>query len=247
MSATKERYEREELGNAASGLSPRTLEAAARVLRVAGSDPLRGALLTRVLNALAHSTEEMGERALSEAAAAPSDYAVLLRMLEFPEVLEALLGEDPLADARLKGLEARRGLLEAEGGTFSADEVARLLGISREAVSQRRRAGRLLALSTGRRGYRYPAWQFGESKSLVNGSASGVSGAMIVSYGRRGAYEQAAMIPSRSSTSKPCSSARLRFSSRATAGGGSGSQTSCECEWARLPPATRPSLISACR
>jgi len=166
VSATKERYEREELEKAASGLSPRTLEAAARVLRVAGSDPLRGALLTRVLNALAHSTEEMGERALSEAAAAPSDYAVLLRVLEFPEVLEALLGEDPLADARLRGLEARRRLLEAEGGTFSADEVAGLLGISREAVNQRRRAGRLLALSTGRRGYRYPAWQFGEEGVL---------------------------------------------------------------------------------
>jgi hypothetical protein len=163
---TKEQYEREELERAASGLSSNALEAAIRVLRVAGSDPLRSVLLARILNALAHSTEEMGERALSDAAAAPSDYAVLLRVLQSPEVLEALSAADPLADARVRGLEARARLLEAEGGTLSADEVAALLGISREAVNQRRRAGRLLALSTGRRGYRYPAWQFGEEGVL---------------------------------------------------------------------------------
>jgi len=33
------------------------------------------------------------------------------------------------------------------------------LGLSRQAVDKRRRAGRLLALSFGRRGYRYPAFQ----------------------------------------------------------------------------------------
>lgn len=164
--ATKESYGREELEKAASGLPASTLEALGRVLRVAGADPLRTALLTRVLNALAHSTEGVGERSLSDAAAAPSDYLALLRMLEFPEVLAELSVEDPLADARLRGLEARVRLLEDEGGTFSADEAAGALGISREAVNQRRRSGKLLALSTGRRGYRYPVWQFGEEGTL---------------------------------------------------------------------------------
>lgn len=165
--ATKEQYERRELERVASGLPSGTLEALSRVVEVAGSDPLKRTLLTRVLNALAHSTGGMGERALSEAAAAPSDYAALLRVLEFPEVLEALSSEDPLADARIRGLEARAEILEAEGGTVSADEAAGLLGISREAVNQRRRAGKLLALSTGRRGYRYPVWQFGEEEGGV--------------------------------------------------------------------------------
>ncbi len=165
--ATKESYEREELEKAASGLPASTLEAMGRVLRAAGADPLRAALLTRVLNALAHSTEGVGGRFLSDAAAAPSDYLALLRMLEFPEVLEELSAEDPLAAARLRGLEARVRLLEDEGGTLSADEAAASLRISREAVNQRRRSGKLLALSTGRRGYRYPVWQFGEQGVLT--------------------------------------------------------------------------------
>jgi hypothetical protein len=164
--ATKESYGREELEKAASGLPASTLEALSRVSWAAGADPLRTALLTRVLNALAHSTEGVGERFLSVAAAAPSDYLALLRMLEFPEVLEELSAEDPLADARLRGLEAKVRLLEDEGGTFSADEAASMLGVSREAVNQRRRSGKLLALSTGRRGYRYPVWQFGEEGVL---------------------------------------------------------------------------------
>ncbi len=164
--ATKESYERGELEKAASGLPASTLEALSRVLRAAGADPLRAALLTRGLNALAHSTEGVGERSLSGAASAPSDYLALLRMLEFPEVLEELSAEDPLADARLRGLEAKVRLLEDEGGTLSADEAAASLRISREAVNQRRRSGKLLALSTGRRGYRYPVWQFGEEGVL---------------------------------------------------------------------------------
>lgn len=164
---TREQYGREELDRAIGGLSPSALEAASRLFRVAGSDPLRGALVTRLLNAFSHSTEELDERSMSEAASASSDYDVLLRVLQAPEVLDTLSEADPLADARLRGLEARARLLEAEGGTLSADEAARRLGLgSREAVNKRRKAGRLLALSTGRRGYRYPAWQFGDEGVL---------------------------------------------------------------------------------
>jgi hypothetical protein len=45
-------------------------------------------------------------------------------------------------------------------------EVAKLLGLSRQAVDKRRRAGRLLGLSIGRRGFLYPTWQFTESGVL---------------------------------------------------------------------------------
>lgn len=113
--ATKEQYERRELERAASELSPEALAAARRVMEAAGSDYLRGALFTRVMNALARSTAELDDSAVSEASSAPSDYAVLLRLLGSPRVMEALAEEDPLADARLRGLEARARLLEAEG------------------------------------------------------------------------------------------------------------------------------------
>jgi hypothetical protein len=60
-------------------------------------------------------------------------------------------------------LEDRARVLEVEGGAVSASEAVRLLGVSRQAVDKRRRAGQLVSLSTGKRGYRYPVWQFDAS------------------------------------------------------------------------------------
>lgn len=66
-----------------------------------------------------------------------------------------------LAAAFARGRRTRADLPGAAGGTPTAAEVTRRQGLTRQAVEQRRRAGRLLALPTDRRGYAYPAWQFG--------------------------------------------------------------------------------------
>jgi hypothetical protein len=60
----------------------------------------------------------------------------------------------------------RQKLLEAEGGSISADEVAKLLSISRQAVDKRRRSGRLIGVTRGRHGYAYPIWQFDETGTI---------------------------------------------------------------------------------
>jgi hypothetical protein len=67
---------------------------------------------------------------------------------------------EPLAAAFARGWQLRAQLLQAEGGTLTVTEVARRLGLTRQAVEQQRRAGHLLALPTERRRYAYPAWQF---------------------------------------------------------------------------------------
>jgi len=145
--------------DAARDAPPTMVEAAARVLR-AGSRPAQTAFLARAMNALARLAPAIDERNASDAAGATSDFSVLLAALRQPESIMALQAEDPLAPARLRGLEAKERLLQAEGGTVAVGEVANLLGISRQAVDKRRRAGRLIGLAVGRRGYRYPAWQF---------------------------------------------------------------------------------------
>ena len=59
----------------------------------------------------------------------------------------------------LRGALAKRKLLQMDGGVLSPTSAAALLGVNRQAVGQRRAAGRLLGVK-GPRGYLYPAWQF---------------------------------------------------------------------------------------
>lgn len=136
------------------------VDSAVARLREASRQPLRAVFLTRALHALVDLSAMLPDREVSEVSQAPSDYAVLLRGLEMPEATEALRRDDPLAAARLRGLRAKERLMQAEGGTVSAEEAGRLLRLTRQAVNKRRRAGRLLAISGGRRGHAYPVWQF---------------------------------------------------------------------------------------
>jgi hypothetical protein len=72
---------------------------------------------------------------------------------------------DPLAEARERGVRRRDESLRAEGGTLSAEEVARQLAISRQAVNERRAKNKLLAVRLGK-DYLYPAWQFTSEGTL---------------------------------------------------------------------------------
>src|SRR5439155_14075465 len=82
------------------------------------------------------------------------------------ELLEELTKAEPLAPAFIRGIEAKRRLIEEHGGTLTAEQVAGLIGVTGQAVEKRRRSGALIAISTGRHGYRYPAWQFSESGTI---------------------------------------------------------------------------------
>jgi hypothetical protein len=78
--------------------------------------------------------------------------------------------EDKLARAQIRGLAARQQLMEAEGGSWSSDEVARMLQISKTAVLKRLAAGRLLAWREERlQAARFPRWQFDEHGHVLNG------------------------------------------------------------------------------
>ena len=98
--------------------------------------------------------------------------------LRSPKVLRVLLERladrvlptsDPLAKARIRGTLEMRKLLNADGGAFTGKDVAQLLGISRQAVDKRRKAGQLLALELPKRGLLYPAWQFGDGSDVLPG------------------------------------------------------------------------------
>lgn len=134
-------------------------------LRVEQEAPIMQALMRRAINAVM-TLAALSEDSVVEAAAAPTDLAALVRALRSDELLEDLSRAEPLAPAFIRGIEARHRLIEKHGGTLTAEQVAQMIGISRQGVEKRRQAGKLVALATGRHGYRYPVWQFSDSGTL---------------------------------------------------------------------------------
>jgi hypothetical protein len=102
---------------------------------------------------------------LEEAASASTDMEVLLVALQKPAILGSVLEQDPLAEAKLRGQVRRKQLLEVEGGVIGPEKFGGLLGITRQSVDKRRKAGTLLALEIGTR-FAYPVWQLEGNKTL---------------------------------------------------------------------------------
>jgi len=134
-------------------------------VRVEKEAPIMQALMRRAIHAVM-ALAALSEDSVVEATAAPTDLAALVRALRSDELLDDLSRAEPLAPAFIRGIEARQRLIEEHGGTLTAQQVARMIGISRQGVEKRRQAGKLLALATGRHGYRYPVWQFSDSGAL---------------------------------------------------------------------------------
>jgi hypothetical protein len=133
----------------------------AKVAEVAPMLPaLELSVARRALRAVTSSLDALDQESLVRIASEETDVEVLFDLLSSAALLEALEEKDPLAEARLKGLEEQRRLLREAGGAVGAIEAAEILGISRQAVDARRKKGRLLAVAAGRRGWRYPMAQF---------------------------------------------------------------------------------------
>src|SRR5258708_7973054 len=146
--------------------APRAMRASAAAARVHSRRPtdvsLKGAFIERASAAIATVATRLEAAELKQAVSAPTQAGTILFALPPPRVGGLFTPEDPLAKARLRGIERRDQLLAQEGGTLSSEQVSRRLRITRQAVDQRRKNGGLLAIDVGRRGYLYPAWQFDE-------------------------------------------------------------------------------------
>ncbi len=127
-------------------------------------DLLKDKAISAVIRLIDKATESTALEALS----APDEVSTLIGFLSSPEASGILAGEtrDPLAAASARGVAQRKLLLEAEGGTASGQELADVLGISRQAIDKRRRAGALLAIPSGSGDWRYPRWQLLDHRPL---------------------------------------------------------------------------------
>jgi hypothetical protein len=88
-------------------------------------------------------------------------------MLSGSPVTTELESADPLAKAKLRGVEAKKLIIELGGGTLTIKEVADLLGITRQAVGKLRSRNRLIGLPQARRGYDYQPFQFERGETLT--------------------------------------------------------------------------------
>ena len=72
-----------------------------------------------------------------------------------------------LANAIARGISVRQKLMEAEGGSLSADDAAQEIGISKTAILKRYQKGQIVAWREEKQNaVRFPAWQFKDHKVL---------------------------------------------------------------------------------
>ena len=106
-----------------------------------------------------------GSRVLS-VATRPANLARLTDKA-FRQEFPAGKADNRLASAIARGIPARRKLTEDEGGSISAEQAAKVLGISKQAILKRYQKGQILAWREERqRAVRVPVWQFGDRKAL---------------------------------------------------------------------------------
>jgi hypothetical protein len=128
------------------------------------ASPIRAAFWARATTALKRIAERADETSLERAVAAPTDAGALARaMSDYPGIGDAVEELDPLAAAIARGAEQKVEILKQAGGALPVSDVAKLLGISRQAVDKRRRESKLLAVPRGA-DYVYPACGFADGE-----------------------------------------------------------------------------------
>ncbi|HET7230657.1 MAG TPA: hypothetical protein VFJ16_11685 [Longimicrobium sp.] len=120
---------------------------------------LRRTVYRRVLRQLRASVNGSTAEQLMAALEAETPAGTIARVLS---AVPAAVGTnaDEWAEELLRGAEIKQELLAESGGTYSTGEVARLLGVTPQAVQQRRMRGRLLSVPLANGEWGYPACQF---------------------------------------------------------------------------------------
>jgi len=131
------------------------------------SETRHPAFYSRIVRAFLRLEGELSSSLIDEVTAAPTDFLAALEALTSSPEAAQLVAEDPFLAAKLRGIKRKKEMLEAAGGALTSEQVAEVLGISRQAVDKRRASQQLIALTQGKRGYSYPSFQFEDGKTLA--------------------------------------------------------------------------------
>lgn len=119
--------------------------------------------IRRSNQALDTITKHLNPENTLEAASKSSDLDVLLFALE--RVAKEVFLDDPMAEARIRGLKATRKLMKLIGPMISTTEASETLGISKTAVTKKVKLGKLIGLRQNG-SLKYPVWQFKDGEVL---------------------------------------------------------------------------------
>lgn len=91
-----------------------------------------------------------------------SEYLILAKAIDsfIPTSKQKVSEKEAREIVLARGALARKRLEQAEGGAISAEQVADLLGLSRQGVDYLRTAKRIMAWRLGSGKWNYPVWQF---------------------------------------------------------------------------------------
>lgn len=117
----------------------------------------------RLIERLAATAPEEG---LVEALASPTDVGTLARALSNAAIIGSAVGElEPLAALIAKSAEDKQSMIREAGGLLATNDVAQLLGLTRQSVYLQRRRRKLLAVPHGGE-EKFPAVQFANGQPL---------------------------------------------------------------------------------
>ncbi|PWU17065.1 MAG: hypothetical protein C5B50_12035 [Verrucomicrobia bacterium] len=91
-----------------------------------------------------------------------------LASVAFSATFPSTKRENRLANAIARGLSARQQLIAEEGGSLSADEAAKEIGLSKTAILNRYHHGNIVGWREERQNaVRFPVWQFSEHRVVA--------------------------------------------------------------------------------
>jgi hypothetical protein len=122
---------------------------------------LAQAFLKRSVKMLERVSSSASSEALESALSAPTDIGGVATLLsDLAPLAMEVPTLDPFVEAMARGAAIKQELLTTAGGGLTSSQVARALGITRQAVDKRRVRHGLLAVPSGSGEYVYPACQF---------------------------------------------------------------------------------------
>lgn len=122
-------------------------------------DPFTSALEERLQRAVTAVSRSVSRQELARLLGEPNDLLVLTTLVT--DYLTNLPPTDrSMADAFARGAAIKIEMIKSAGGMMSGEQVAALLGVTRQAIAKQRKAAKLLAMPTPSGDYVFPAYQF---------------------------------------------------------------------------------------